>query len=298
MFRVVIFCVCILPQPVAFAGPADFLPPVDVEIEGYSGHAMEPFLSRDGVWLLFNTRNGRDDQTDLHAAKRINAAAFKYFGPIDGANSKSLDGVASLDRHGNLYFVSNRDYGESLNTLWTASFADGNATNAAALRGNAPRRKLLWLNIDAEISANGDRLYFAENKWGLFGGGLKSSDILVAARDATGAFNRLPDADDLFERINTKQLEFAPALSDDELTLYFTRLDMRAARNRKPGAFGIFVATRPSISAVFGEPSRIEAISGHVEAPTVSPDGCSIYFHELQNDVFRIRMTSQKACGD
>ena len=257
---------------------------------------MEPFLSRDGAWLLFNNRNSPEDQTDLHAARRISATAFSYAGPITGANSVALDGVPSLDRDGNLYFVSNRDYDASLNTLWTAQFKEGMATGAAALTGDAPRRQLLWLNIDAEISANGDRLYFAENRWGLFGGGLKSSDILVAARDATGAFNRLPDAEDLFDKVNTKLLEFAPALTDDELTLYFTRLDMQAARKGKPGAFGIFVSTRPSVSAAFGPPVRIEAIKGYTEAPSVSPDGCSIYFHELQQDVFRIRMTSRTDC--
>ena len=44
--------------------PADtsFEAPRAVVLRGYGGDAMEPFVTRDGRWLLFNTRNGPRDQ--------------------------------------------------------------------------------------------------------------------------------------------------------------------------------------------------------------------------------------------
>ncbi len=33
--------------------------PYRVAIRGYAGDAMEPFMTRDARWLLFNTRNGK-----------------------------------------------------------------------------------------------------------------------------------------------------------------------------------------------------------------------------------------------
>jgi hypothetical protein len=42
----------------ACAGTYDaFHKPEDVAINGYQGDAMEPFLTRDGRYLLFNNRN-------------------------------------------------------------------------------------------------------------------------------------------------------------------------------------------------------------------------------------------------
>ena len=62
-----------------------------VKIAGYSGDAMEPFLARDGCWLLFNRRNGPREQTDLMVAQRIDDRHFAFVGPLAVANSAALD---------------------------------------------------------------------------------------------------------------------------------------------------------------------------------------------------------------
>ena len=95
------------PDDLAFAAPEP------VEIKGYVGDAMEPFVTRDGRSLIFNTRNGRKDQTDLMLARRIDDRHYSFVGPVAGANSLSLDGVASIDREGRFYFVSTRDFASS-----------------------------------------------------------------------------------------------------------------------------------------------------------------------------------------
>ncbi|MEO1311715.1 MAG: hypothetical protein AAFV51_12250 [Pseudomonadota bacterium] len=201
-----------------------------------------------------------------------------------------------MDRAGRFYFVSPRAYGETRNTLWTGEFSDGALTNVQPLRGDVSRDKPFWLNIDAEISADGETLYFVENRWRIFGGGVKSANIFAARRDETGAFIRLPNVSDLFKEINTEKLEFAPSVTEDELTLYFTRVDKKALRRSVDEGFGLFVSTRPSIAEPFGPPERIEAVRGYVEGPTVSPDACAIYFHQRVDEVFEIRRAERADC--
>ncbi|MEM7741519.1 MAG: hypothetical protein AAF225_12055 [Pseudomonadota bacterium] len=280
----------------AKAGIADFDEPVDVALVGYSDHAMEPFLSRDGKWMFFNNRNRPGDQTDLHVASRINATRFLYRGPLEAANSLELDGVPSVDIHGNFYFISPRSYDESKNTLWTGRLTQEGLGEVRPLMGNIPRREALWFNIDAEISADGSSLYVVESRRRLFGGGIRSANILVAERANDGSFQRPDNWGDLFAAINTSALEFAPATTRDELILYFTRADTKALRSGDPNGFGIFVATRPSQTAPFGTPQRIQSIAGYVEAPTVSPDECAIYFHKEIDGLFRLQMAKRQEC--
>jgi hypothetical protein len=55
-----------LTAPMAAAAAEEFSGPRAVEIVGYRDHAMEPFVSRDGRYLLFNNRNDPSENTDLH----------------------------------------------------------------------------------------------------------------------------------------------------------------------------------------------------------------------------------------
>ncbi len=280
----------------ASADPDAFEEPVDVKIEGYSGHAMEPFISRSGDWLFFNNRNLDDDQTDIHIASRIDETHFKYLGVLLGTRSEHLDGVPSLARDETFYFISPRIYDQTKNTIWQGEFKNGEVTNVRELEGDVPRRKGRWVNIDAEISADGSALYFVESRWRIFGGGPKSADIQVAHRDANGAFLRAENSEEVFGEINTNVLEFAPATTADQRVLYFTRADLNAIRKGKEDGFGIFVSIRDNTDLPFSTPTRIQAIRGYVEAPTISPDECGIYFHKRIENRFRIQLARKKAC--
>jgi hypothetical protein len=295
MCRLILLSWLLTTQP-GGGGPGDFERPRPVEINGYAGHAMEPFLSRDGAVLFFNSRNRPEDQTDLHVAHRIDDFRFEYAGPLDGANSPALDGVPSLDSHGKFYFVSPRDYDVTRNTLWRGVFENGAVEAVEPVPGGLSPNALLRLNMDAEISASGERLYYTFNRWRLFGGGIASSNIHVAFRADDGGFHPAADSEALFAAVNTAKLEFAPATTPDELTLYFTRVDRRALQRGEADGFGIFVATRPDRDAPFGPPERIAAIEGYVEAPTISPDGCLLYFHKLVDDRFVIQAARRSAC--
>ncbi len=57
-----------------------FANPQRVTIQGYNDHAMEPFITRDGRYLLFNNLNQPSVNTNLHYAERIDDVTFEYMG--------------------------------------------------------------------------------------------------------------------------------------------------------------------------------------------------------------------------
>src|SRR5205085_11500895 len=94
-----------------------------IEINGYTGHAMEPFLSPNGDILLFNNLNAAPENTNLHWARRVDDFTFTYQGEISGVNTPHLEGVPTLDETGTLYFVSLRDYDQTLGSIYKGTFA-------------------------------------------------------------------------------------------------------------------------------------------------------------------------------
>jgi hypothetical protein len=261
-----------------------FGPPQPVALRGYDGDAMEPFLTRDGRYLLFNNRNDPDVDTNLHVARRVDDLNFDWQGELNSANSPVLDGVPSVDDRDNLYFVSLRAYAETLSTIYQARF-DGVATSFPKLVDGVSRRLNGFVNFDAEISGDGRLLFFVD---GRFSGGPhpRSADIAIAVRDGP-RFRRLPDSDRLLARINTSALEYAPALSVNQLELLFTRIDRRQRMPRPE----ILRAVRRHTHEPFGEPEPIPALSGFVEAPALSTDGRLLYFHKLEGGRFVLYMS-------
>ena len=205
------------------SGYSTFGEPRRVLIPGYEGDAMEPFISRDGTQLLFNNRNDPRVDTNLHFATRIDELRFRYGGELGGANTRALEGVPSVDDAGQFYFISTRSHAETLSTLYTGRLRNG-AVSAVALVSGVSRRQPGIVMFDAEISAGGSVLWFAE---GEFTGGPnpRSADIGIAVREGAG-FRRL--SPEILKNVNTSALEYAPAVSRDGLELF-------ARRARRPG---------------------------------------------------------------
>jgi hypothetical protein len=242
-------CCCVAPptggEPRAPAS-TEFGNPVSVTILGYDGDAMEPFISRDGTLLLFNNRNDPAVDTNLHYARRINDTAFQYGGEIAGVNSDALEGVASMDRDGNLYFTTTRSYDTTLSTIHTARYtADGRADGVAIVEGIS-KKKAPWLNMDSEISADGQRLYYTDNEFDPNAGLPKTSDIFIAEKTDAARFQPLPGSGAIMKNVNTALQEYAMATSADELELYFTRADFDKQD------FRIMVAKRNGTAEPFG----------------------------------------------
>jgi hypothetical protein len=274
---------------------SEFGAPRRVTIEGYddTGGAMEPFISRDGNLLLFNSQHLGRTRPDLYYAERIDDLTFRYRGPVEGANSNTVDGAASMDRSGRLYFISPRDYAKSLGTIRSARFDDGAIDPPRLIAGDVSPGKPGWLNMDAEISADGETLYYCRNEWNMENNLPKTSDIHVA-RLQDGRYETRADSAIIFGSVNTDDLEYAPALTADERVLFFTRARFKFDGGKLVLAqTGIMVASRDSPDEPFGEPRRITTITGFVEGPTVSPDGGKIYFHRKDGEQFHLYMVTR-----
>ena len=75
-------------------------------------------------------------------------------------------------------------------------------------------------------------------------------------------------------------VQYAPVFSASLLEVYFTRID-----NGQPTIYG---ATRARTDAPFSTPKPIAAITGFAEAPTLSPDEKSLYYHQRDGALFAI----------
>ncbi|MBC7887902.1 MAG: hypothetical protein H7Z13_08425 [Ferruginibacter sp.] len=268
---------------------SDFDQPCKVEINGFSGNIMEPFLSRDGNVLLFNNLNSTPENTNLHWATKINDTTFQYKGEIAGVNTMSLEAVPTLDNSGNLYFVSDRNYAATVSTLYQCSFSNGSATGVQLIDG-VSKLKAGWVNFDIEVSASGQSLYFVDAQFDK-NANPATADLVIAGKNGAG-FQRSSKSSALLKNINTEDaLEYAACISANELVLYFTRIQLPFTVTTSPE---IFVSTRQHTDAAFGIPSKIKSIAGFAEAPTIAPDQRTLYYHQKEDDKFVLYLVRKK----
>ena len=281
-----------------FSEPASDLynDPQPVIVLGYDATKgiMEPFITRDGQYLLFNNGNaahsteGKKRDPDLHHAQRMNDHTFQYLGKIRGANSSMVDGAPSLDQNNRLFFISPRAYKEKRSTIHTGIFKNGEATDVGLVSGDISPNKPGWLNMDAEISADGKTLYYTVNQWNTDFNVPKTSNLHVA-QWVEDRFERRDDSDKIFRNINTEELEYAPSLSADQLELSFTRSRIIIKDGNFRGMVSrILVASRQSLKEPFSEPRWIRTITGLVEGPTFTPDKKILYYHKQEAGTFRL----------
>ena len=278
------------------AKDSEFGSPRRVKIEGYdeAQGAMEPFISRDGRFLLFNSQHRGGTPPDLHYAERVDDLTFRYRGPVKGANSDTVDGAPSMDRSNRLYFISPRDYAKRLATIYSARFNGGAIDPPRLIEGDVAPGKPGMLNMDAEISADGKTLYYCVNEWNTEHNLPRTSDIQVA-RLSGGQFETFADSAAIFHAVNSEDLEYAPALSADERELFFTRASFTFSGGKLSLAqTGIMVASRNAAGEPFGKPRRITSITGFVEGPTITPDGNKVYYHRRDGDRFHLYVVTRR----
>ncbi len=264
--------------------------PQAVRIEGYSGSAMEPFITHDGDYLLFNTSNVAPNIPSLQLATRVNADTFEYQGPIlgEGVNvAEALSGTPTLDDEGSLYFVSTRSYGETLSTIYSGQFSDGFVTGVhlvPGVSGGSPG----VVDFDVEASADGEALYVSVGHFEADGVGPTSAGLELFEKIGD-SFVPAPDSAKLLRKVNSGgQLDYAASVSANELELFFTR----ASPERGQGP-AIYRATRASVGRPFGHVQRVAAIAGFAEAPSISADGTTLYYHELVGGTFEIESVAR-----
>jgi WD40-like Beta Propeller Repeat len=269
---------------------ATFTDPEPVTIEGWTQDAMEPFISPDGNYLFFNNSNSATT-TNLYYATRIDDVTWQFQGEIAGANGAAgtLTAVASMDMNDIFYFVSNRSYSQTLSTIYWGNFSSGTLSNVAIVQGIS-KMTPGDVNFDQCISPDGNTLYFDD---GVFTGASVPAKATIAIATRSGdQFVRLPNSANIMRKVNNSDLNYAPDISASGLEFFFTRVNPKVSN---PIA-AIYTATRSKISKPFGQPKKIKAITGFAEAPALSPDEKSLYYHLQVNGTFQIyRVTRPSA---
>ncbi|MDD1661914.1 MAG: hypothetical protein LUQ49_05575 [Methanomicrobiales archaeon] len=255
-----------------------------VEIRGYTGDAMEPFISRDGQLLFFNSLNdGRD--TSLYLARRSGDAGFRLVGEVGGANGRPphLDAVASMDAANRFYFISTRDYPAAYESLFVGTFNDVAIAGVRPVQGDFYVRKPGWIIMDAEIHPGGEVLLYVNAHFS--GAAMPDAASIGAAHQVKGAFTVDPNNGILFREVNSGGLNYAPSLSGDGLELFFTRAQGATTR--------ILVARRSNLTEPFGTPLELGIRGEAVEAPCISPEGKLLYFHMREGGRYAIFVASR-----
>jgi hypothetical protein len=259
-----------------------FTNPERVTINNYFQDAMEPFISLDGKYLFFDDSNNPPpgSSTKLYYATRVDDLNFQFVGEIAGVNATGLNAVASMDSSGKFYFISTRSYMQTFSTIYWCDFAAGIVSNVELVPG-VSKHKPGWVNFDAGISPDGNTLYFVD---GFFGSGnFPQSAALTIAKRKGNRFERLANSRTIMHKINTGGLNYAPCPTPSGLEFFWTRVDPANV-----SGIGIYTATRANISKPYGTPVKIDAATGFVEAPTLSADGKSLYYHKNENGTFVI----------
>jgi len=193
------------PQPLAFSRPE------------FSD--ADPFFSpHDGALLFMSKRphdgrQGERNDFDLWRVRPIKGGGWAAPEPLPAPiNTPAQEIFPSQDRRGLLYFATNRERGAATHDVWRArQTCDGSWSIEALQDLNTPG----W-DGNPLISADGKTLILASD--GFAGAG--DSDLVIAERDDKTRW-KAPRL--LSDVVNTPEAEFAPGLSADGKTLFFTR---------------------------------------------------------------------------
>lgn len=275
------------PQPVTI----DNLP------AGHGGtpiSAEEPFVSRDGRFLFFNSGE-KENNKDLHFAERRDGR-WRYRGEIGPRvnTADKVEGNPTMDAAGNFFYVDSGTetmvraarFDPQTGTLGPASEVKGVPTRVVR-----PFRSFEG-NMGVEVSPDGATLYISRATWkmnALWLGMITGADILFSQRRNGEYFFDEAQARVVMKNINTVDLEYAESISADGLELFFTRMAVADLKNGKVRS-QIMRATRASLTEPFGAPESITAIGSgdFVEGPSIGPDGKELYYHKREGEKFRI----------
>ncbi len=267
-----------------------------LQIDGYDDDCMEPFITFDGNYLLFNNSNSAFTDTHIHICKRLKANHFKHLGLLSGSSSQGKDMAPSIDADGHLFFTSSRSYEKDGHSIYCGDFAEETLKNVALPNGDISPHKPFEINMDCDISRDGKTLILSRAHFANFLLPPDRSDLAVAEKE-NGTFSLNPQRQHVFLKLNTPALEYAPCLSADQLELFFTRASKKVKTNTKTFEpdFRIMVARRKDCFSSFDEPARLAALNGFIEAPTITADKKEMFFHKKVGDKFRIFCAKRSA---
>lgn len=274
------------------AKTSEFSNETKVSITGYNGDAMEPFISKNGEYLFFNS--DKDDHAkDIYYAKKTTNTSFEFMGKVEGANSSFVDGNPSMDAQNNFYFISTRDLDSGNKTIFYGTFADGKLSQLKKIEGSVTIPTPYWINMGVEITEDGNTMYTSNAKFRV-GETVPLEGNIRFAKKIGNEFVIPDNESEILANINTSDaIEYAGEVSIDELELFYSQVKLS-----NPPVFKLYHSTRDHVTDAFSKAISITEpfknnINAFVEAPTLSADGKRLYYHKLDKGVFSIFMISR-----
>ncbi len=281
---------------------ATFSDPHPVHIKGLPRGAdktpistEEPFVSRDGRFLFFNTGKN-ENHKDLQYAELIQKK-WIYRGQIgpDINTEKFVEGNPTMDENNNFFYINTGV--DRMVSSAKFSPETGQLSEVKEFR-NIPNRQMKMVdqkfhgNMGVEVSADGQTIYFSRATWELRGkslGRVLASNIFFLSKKKKSYFFDRMQVKKIMRNINTTDLEYAASISSDGLELFFTRLSLEAFKKGKIRS-KIMHATRSALSEPFGQPKMIKSIGGSdfVEGPAISHDNKELFYHKYNGSKFRL----------
>jgi Tol biopolymer transport system component len=256
----------------ADAGPAcdpskPFAAPTVLAKVNSGSNDTNPRLSPDELTMYFTSDRPGLGGTDIYVATRASPAAdFGAPSLVTSLSSDQNDESAFVTADGKTAFVgSARGRTDGVGDVYTATRSmtgvDFGVLAQVTMINSGENDASPFLDEARGV------LFFESNRPSY------ANDDLYFATSTGGAFN-VPNP---IAELNTTSNEYMPVIDSTGLTLYF-------ASNRTGSAgIDVWVATRPTTSAVFGTPTNagdVAALNSAVEDRPgwVSPDGCRMYF--------------------
>ena len=272
--------------------------PVEITVNGFNDHMMEPFISPDGLTLFYNNENSGIN-TKLYYATRISDTEFEFKGEVNGANEtqeNQLNAVADIDAQQNFYWTSVRDFPAQLDNLHFGIYANGAVTNVGRVQGDFYVGQSNWLVMDHGISVDGQTLYYNNARFDDCGNIPCETIIGMATKTSTGNFQKITNSDVILATINDPAfIYYAPNITADNLELYYTRFKTGAVDANS--LVEMCVATRANVNDPFGAPKVLfdaTVASGIIEAATLTTDKQLLYYHKKINGVHKILMRTRE----
>jgi WD40 repeat protein len=260
----------------------EFINDRDVKILDYNEDAMEPFISRDGQYLFFNSMTRGKRSKDIFYATKVDDYTFQFKGEVKNINTSAVEGVPTMDMNGNFFFLSTYAYKpNSLVSVYQGRFKDGAVIDIRPL-SELSLNKSGWLNMDSEISADGQTLYSTHSYFDR-GKNIPSKSYFFYARKVGDMFVPQKDSVEIFKKLNHDKIVYGATISTDELEILYTRLLLDKLK------FESMRAVRSDKNLPFEKPEVILSIKGFSEAPALTENGNVIYYHKKSKDgKFRI----------
>ncbi len=282
-------------EPYTYEKSNEFVDEQGVQIIGYTGDAMEPFITKDDRYLFFNNLSGKNSK-DIFYAIEISPTVFRFMGEVTGVNTSYVDANPTMDENNVFCFISTRYLSDDNNgTIFCGIFDDGTVTGLHQITGSVNISTPFWINMGVELSRDGKMMSVSSAKFMIGASFPYKGDIRFAVKN--GDRFDIPDNEsEILKNINTEDaIEYAGELSSDELELFYSQVWLT-----DPPVFKLLYARRKSTDEAFGYPESItvpfmEDKYAVVEAPTLSGDGRRLYYHKKGKDgLYHIYMITRE----